>query len=166
MAKYKVAGRTFKVYVVVDASKSVPQILPDSEKDKSKDNPNIKVEWAEFLYWDWKLMTKITRDARNIDNTVDPIKLRELKLRYLLLDWSLEEDGKKIEIKRKKEKDSILESITPECFEEISKVNPLIIITFLNKADLVLELGAEEEDFFIGNSPNTGETSSPEVKQN
>jgi len=163
MPKYKVAGRTFKVYIVVDASKPIPKILPDSEKDKSKDNPNIKIEWAEFLYWDWKLMTKITGDARNIDGTIDPIKLRELKLKYLLLDWSLEEDGKKIEIKRKKIGE--FECLAPECYEEISKVNPLILISFLNKADLVLELGAEEEDFFTGSSPNTGETSTLVVKQ-
>ena len=159
MAKYKVEGRTFKVHIVVDVSKTYPKLLPDTEKEKAKTDSNIKIEWAEFLYWNWELASIINKEARNPDGSIDFIKLREAKLKYLLIDWSLEEDGKKIKIERKNK------TLTPECLKEIKEIHPVILNAFLNKADLILELGEEEEDFFIKNSPPTGEQSTQAEKQ-
>jgi len=114
---YITKGKTFRVYILVDTSTNPPTLLDKEEvtEEELAQNPSWRVEWAEFIRWDFGTMTDITKQARTTDeitgtSTIDWIKLRELKLQYLLQDWSLEENGKKIELKRsgnKLDKESI-----------------------------------------------------------
>ena len=99
-------------------------------------------------------MTEITKQARIFDevtgtSSIDWLKLRELKFQYLLKDWSLEDNGKKLELKRSGNK------LDRESEELIKSIDPRIVNAFLNKADRILEFGQKEQDFFIKSTPLT-----------
>lgn len=153
---YITKGKTFRVYILVDTSTNPPTLLDKEEvtEEELAQNPSWRVEWAEFIRWDFGTMTDITKQARTTDeitgtSTIDWIKLRELKLQYLLQDWSLEENGKKIELKRSGNK------LDKESIDIVKSIDPRIINAFINKADRVLEFGQKEQDFFIKNIPPT-----------
>jgi len=153
---YITKGKTFKVYIIVDTSSDPPTLVDKDEvtAEELKQNPSWKVEWAEFIRWDWGVMTEITKQARIFDevtgtSSIDWLKLRELKFQYLLKDWSLEDNGKKLELKRSGNK------LDRESEELIKSIDPRIVNAFLNKADRILEFGQKEQDFFIKSTPLT-----------
>jgi len=161
---YIAQGRTFKVFITVDISGDLPTIVPDISEEKLKDNPNLKREWAEFLHWDWGTMVQILQESRipveTGDYHIDPLKLRESKLKYLLVDWSLtDEKGQKITLTRTGN------TLTAESLNKVRSVNAGIISAFLMKADFVLELGRKEEDFFTKSTPDTSTSSTPGKQQ-
>jgi len=150
--KVKTGGETFKVYITVDITGKYPKVVPDVTDEELKKNGNLQRWWAEFIRWDWISLNQILKEAR-VENVVtgrrdiDFQSMRELKLRKLLKDWSLEEDGKKIKVKRDEN------GLTEESWKEVISVDFAVLTAFLNKADLVLELGQEEESDFIKVSP-------------
>ena len=143
MKGYLTKGKTFKVFITVDTSGEYPKVVPDVEEEKLKESPNLKREWAEFYRWDFKDSNRITQESTEIDivsgkTKFNWVKINELKLRYLLKDWSLvDEDGKKIEVKRN------ATEVEPSSFEKVLSVDFTVLNAFLNKANEVLEFGGE-----------------------
>ena len=125
---------------------------------KRNQKPKFHNEWARWKKWGWKLENFIRgqsteRDiGKNLQYT-NHAKYRELKIRYLLSDWSLKingEDDNEIKIEKylKREEDgSLFETMKDESFDTITSIYELvdIIDAFLIKADLVLELGRKED---------------------
>lgn len=119
--------------------------------------PIFYEEQATFIKWGWALENVIRRDAiarddRNGNVWVDIGKLRESKLKKMLVDWTInvfDEDGNnlsKIERVEKNENGVRQVEMTDECFHRITEIPEIadIITAFMNKADNILELRQRE----------------------
>jgi len=93
--------------------------------------PEVKLEWMLWRYWDYRTRMKLEKLAA-VQNPVtrtseiDPNLLNELKIKYLLLDWSFtDEDGNKTPLKREGDQ------LTKESFELVMKMEPNLLLSFL-----------------------------------
>lgn len=199
--KYRLEGKTFKVYFVVEEINGLPSLVPlykdrldkkafvcykadtdqfmflndrqdylDAQKNTSlelvdvRDAENkfpnrVKLEWAEFERWNWKTYTMIASKGAITDAqgrpATDFIRLREEKLRRLLVDWSLADDGKKIVLER------VNSRLTDKSFSDVTSISPTILSHITSLADNILEFSQEEYDFFT--SP-TSDVSQPQAE--
>jgi hypothetical protein len=118
-----------------------------------KNKDNFIIVWAEFQRWGWKLSNDILKASKVFDSAsgnehFDYQLLRENKLKCLLLDWSLKETDATLKIERVPSIVGNTPELTESCWSNIQDVDPTVLNSFLNKADLVLELNqAEEENF-------------------
>jgi len=91
----------------------------------------VKLEWMLWRYWDYRTRMKLEKLA-TVQNPVtrtsemDPNLLNELKIKYLLLDWSFtDENGNKTLLKREGDQ------LTRESFELVMKMEPNLLLSFL-----------------------------------
>jgi len=127
--------------------------------DEAVAKPTTKKEWTEWKYWDFSLRSKLEKMAEKEDPvtreiTYDLNMLRDLKIKYLLLDWSfVDEEGKKIPLKRvidPQTKDEVLDEAS---FKRVMSMSPSVLIAFLGELNRNLYISSEEDkNFFLKSS--------------
>lgn len=156
--KYRSSTSTFTIKVVfhVTDNSAVPIMTDKQKEDILDNNPNAKFveESAIFARWNYDIKTRIEMESTTVDqNTqlhfISPAKKRQLKIKYLLRDWSLTDDNEehsKIEILL----DPITKCMTDTCYNNIvcgpNHINPIILDAFVIRADYVFEYGMSEEE--------------------
>lgn len=152
--RYRSSSSTFTIKVVfyITDTSAIP-VASDKQKEDILDNhPDAQFveETAVFARWNYDIKTKIEMEATAIDqgsqlHYICPARKRQLKIKYLLRDWSLTEGENKIEILL----DPLTKCMTDACFNSITvgpnPVNPIILDAFVMRADYVFEYGMSEE---------------------
>ncbi|MFA5759440.1 MAG: hypothetical protein WC942_08825 [Clostridia bacterium] len=120
---------------------------------QEKYKERLVLEWAEFKRWDYNTYSNLVKRSLialpDGSTRTDYLTLRVEKIKKLLVDWSLQNDGVKIEIKRKGDE------LTKDSLERVLSVSPPILTQIMTLADLVLEFSQEEQDFFTKDTQPT-----------
>lgn len=121
----------------LDKAKLIEE-LKKSYQEQIKSN-SVKKEYMEWKYWSYRLRCKIEKEASTRlpsgETIIDPDKLNELKIKYLLVDWSFtDESGNKIPLKRTGD------ALDPDSLEKVLSLDPNILMAFLAELNAHLYL--------------------------
>jgi len=126
-----------------DEKKETFRLLREQFEEAIK-KEGVKKEWMEWKYWDYKTRITLERLATTEnpitkETEIDPDKLNELKIKYLLLDWSFtDENGNKITLKRDKE------GLVDESVQLVMSMESSVLMAFLAELNRKLYLSKSE----------------------
>jgi len=154
---YRKQGDTFRVNIDVLQTKSgISIIRSESHKhdllSRGYDQSQIVTEWAEFLHWDYQTKLEIDMQSTLFDRTsgthyINPILRKHNKYKYLLRGWSItEDDGSPINVKLNPEGTQLDLTFVRDSINGPHAIDPIILDAFIDKADMVLELGMRDSD--------------------
>lgn len=103
-----------------------------------RENKDIETHWAEFKMWDYSTMVQL-RKAATIYNKesgsfyVDTDRFNDLKIRYLLRDWSFGHIDPQMKIHHNQG------MLIDSCFEIFKSLYPCVVNEIITRMNTILE---------------------------
>ena len=163
---YRKRGDTFRVSIDILQPRSGGIVIIRNQAhrqdllSRGHEESQMVREWAEFKRWDYDIKLKIDMQSTVFDKQsgthyINPILRRHTKLKYLLNAWSLTDTDDKgstspIVVRINPESNQLDHDFIEENINGSHAIDPIILDAFVERADMVLELGMSEEEVESG----------------